>query len=785
MTAPGERRGSRRGVRDRAFVALVPALSALVLASGVPAQAPDSTNAVVDSSASGIGRLPRVGLALSGGSAKGLAHVGVLRVLEREGVPVHGVAGTSMGSIVGGLYALGVGVDSLEVLARSLDWDALFTDRVERSRLSPDQRAFDERQVISLPFADGRVRLPSGAVEGSAIQRLLARLTWPAATVRDFARLPRAFVAVATDLETGEAVPLRRGVLADAMRASLAIPGAIEPFLSNGRLLVDGGLARNLPADDARALGTDLVICSDVSDPLERAEELVSFVDVLMQSASFRGYASTVEQRERCDLLIQPDIDDLSPLDFASADEWLRRGEAAAERAIAQLREAAARAEPWPAGAQGEQGAAAAAGAVGTAEPEGAGAARAAGSVAPAFAGRLPDSIAVSGLELVGVRPSAAAFVTRTVDLERRPTVSAIRLDAVLEDLAASGLVGPVRYEISPDSAGALPTLVVHADPRARDEVGLGVRYDDLQRAALLFSATLYDLVQFGSATRLDARLGEELQFRGTYLSGRSVTGSFSLGAEVGWSQSPLDLFEGKQRVARAELEVASAAVLVGLAARRGSLLAVEFRGERAVGSTSVAVSDSTVSVLLASTAISFLRETYDRAEFPRAGGRIVFRSEFGVSTEADGGGFSHHVLDVDRRLPLHSRVSAFVGVHIGHATGRDLPQHRRFFAGGDHRSPIFRNTHPTFAGQQRQSLSGTSLDIVRAGLQVEVARDRFLTVGLDAGNASDDRPIDPDDYRFGWSLSAGSTSIVGPLWITLTGGDGDLQWSFNVGRRF
>lgn len=727
------------------------------LAAPLAAQAVDST--AVGRMGQGRDAAPRVGLALSGGSAKGLAHVGVLRVLEREGVPVHGVAGTSMGSIVGGLYALGLGVDSLEVLARSLDWDALFTDRVERSRLSPDQRAFDERQVLSLPFAEGRVRLPSGAVEGSAIQRLLARITWPAAALRDFDQLPRAFVALATDLETGEAVPLRRGVLADALRASLAIPGAIEPFFSNGRLLVDGGLARNLPADDARALGTDLVICSDVSDPLEQAEELVSFVDVLMQSAAFRGYASTVEQRERCDVLIQPDIEGLSPLDFASAPEWIRRGEIAAEAVIARLRDIARSAEAWTPAVDDDGRA--------------------------TFADRLPDTLRFGALELDGVRESAEGFVRRTVDLEGRPAATAADLDRILEDLQASGLLGTVRYEIAPTPVGEPPTLILHADSRARDEVGLGVRYDDLQKAALLFSATLYDLVQFGSATRLDARLGEELQFRGTYLSGRSVTGSFSLGAELGWSQSPLDLFEGKQRIARSELEVATATALVGLAAQQGSLVAIEIRGERAVGSTSVAVTDTTVSIWLASAALSFLRETYDRADFPRSGGRFVLRSELGVSTVAEGGGFSHHVLDVDRRLALHSRVSALLGVHLGYATGRGVPPHRRFFAGGDHRSPIYRNTQPTFAGQQRQSLAGDALQIVRAGLQVEVAPDRFLTLAVDAGDAADRWRVDLDDVRVGWALTAGSTSIVGPLWITLTGGDGDLQWSFNVGRRF
>lgn len=700
----------------------------------------------------------RIGVALSGGSAKGLAHVGVLRVLEREGVPVHVAAGTSMGSIVGGLYALGVSVDSLASLATSLDWEALFTDRVERSFLSPDQRAFDDRNLLSLPFSEGRVRLPSGAVEGAAIERLLARITWPAAAVRDFTQLPRPFTALATDLETGEAVALTQGVLADALRASMAIPGAIEPLRSNGRLLVDGALARNLPADDARGLGADVVVCSDVSDPLDRAEELVSLVDVLMQTASFRMYASTLEQRERCDILIQPDLEGLSALDFADADEWIRRGEAAAEREIEALRALAPRGAPLPE------------------------ALRTGGSRSP-FPTRLADSVQVSRLELDGVSPPAMEWVRRTLNLEERGMVSAARLDEALEDLYAGDLIGTVRYRI--DLEGDEAVLTIRADSRARDEVGLGIRYDDLQRAAILFTATLHDWVQFGSVTRLDARLGEELQFRAAYLSGRSVTGRLSLGAEAGWSQSPLDVYEGDRRVARAEMELASATALVGLAASRGSLFALELRGERAVGSTAVAVSDTSTTVWLASAAISLHRESYDRTDFARSGGRFYLRSELGVTTVAEGGAFSHHVLDLDRRLPLHPRITALIGAHLGYMAGRDAPAHRRFFAGGDHPSPIYAATQPTFAGRTRQSMAGGAIQIWRVGLQTEPLAGRFLTLAMDAGAATEEWQVDPDRYRVGWSLSAGTTSIIGPLSITLTGGGGDLQWSFNVGRRF
>jgi NTE family protein len=694
---------------------------------------------------------PRVGLALSGGAAKGLAHVGVLRVLEREGVPIDVIAGTSMGSIVGGLHAIGVTPDSLASLAVRLDWGSLFTDRVERARLTPDQRAFDARTVLSLPFDEGRVRLPSGAVEGTAIQRLLARLTWSAAGIRDFSTFPRPFVAVATDLDTGEAVPLDEGVLSEALRASMAIPGAIEPYGVGGRLLVDGGLSRNLPAEDARALGADVVICSDVSDPLGAAEETMSFLDVLMQTVAWSTTASTRAQRAACDILIEPDIEGLATLDFGAADEWIQRGEAAAEASLERLAGLARRGDPVP---------------------------------APPLSGAFPDAVPVVALRVeAGGDDSAEALIRRVLDLDEDSVVTAARLDDVLEDLAATGLVGPVRYRLERFGAGA--ELVLQSRGRGRDRVGLGFRYDDRQRAALLFTATLFDRIQYGSATRLDLRLGEELQMRASYLSGRAVTGTASLGAELGWTQSPLDLYDNGLRTARAELEVASAALLFGLAADRASIAAVELRGERAVESTSVAIIDASERVWLGSGAVWVLRETFDRTDFPRTGGRLYLRSEFGVTTVAEGGAFSHHVLDLRQRFALHRRASAFAGVHLGYAEGRDVPLHRTFFMGGDHPSPLFAPTQPTFAGLPTQAQSGRALQVLRAGIQLEPVDERFLSVWMDGGQAAERWRVDPDEWSWGWGLSAGSASLAGPLTMTLTGGSGALQWSFNVGRRF
>ena len=212
---------------------------------------------------------PKIGIALSGGAARGLAHIGVLKVLEQAGIPVDVIAGTSMGSVVGGLYALGYNADQLDTIVRAQDWFRLLTDPVDRRDLPVDRKIAADRIMLTLPIYRGGIHLPRSVVPGQRIWELLTRLTWSAHGVHDFHRLPTPFAAVATDLETGQAVVLDRGFLPDAIRASMALPSVFAPVELGGVVLIDGGVVRNLPAHDARALGADVLICSDVTDPLE------------------------------------------------------------------------------------------------------------------------------------------------------------------------------------------------------------------------------------------------------------------------------------------------------------------------------------------------------------------------------------------------------------------------------------------------------------------------------------------------------------------------------------
>jgi NTE family protein len=299
-----------------------------------PAQAPAASQE--------SGKLPRIGLALSGGGARGLAHIGVLKVLEELKVPVHCVTGTSMGAIVGGAYASGGQPRELEERVVKADWNEIFRDKPPRAEISIRRKADDYKTLFAPEFGvkDGVV-LPKGVIAGVSIEAFFRQLTSSAAGIDDFQKLPIPYRAVAADIETGEAVVLSRGSVANAMRASMSVPGAMAPVEIDGRLLVDGGIANNLPIDEARKLCADVIIAVDISTPPMKREEITSALSVSLQLINFLG-KQTVERQLKSltdrDVLIAPNLGKFSSGDFERSAEAIRIGEEAARAMAESLR---------------------------------------------------------------------------------------------------------------------------------------------------------------------------------------------------------------------------------------------------------------------------------------------------------------------------------------------------------------------------------------------------------------------------------------------------------------
>lgn len=282
----------------------------------------------------------RIGLVLSGGGARGFAHIGVLQALEEYHIPVHAIAGTSMGAIVGGLYSAGKSASEIEQIARTTDWAYAFTDRSPRRDQPYIFRLLDTGLAVDyrLNIRDGGIALPRGLLQGQHLTQILDDLFADIDRVSDFDRLAIPFRAVAADLVSGDAVVIRQGRLSTAVRASMSIPGLLEPVEWEGRLLVDGGIANNVPVDVARQMGVDRLIVVDVGTPARPADEIRSVVDVVDQLTGLLVRGSSQRQLEALqeqDIVIRPQLDSVTNLRFDAVDESLAAGYAAAIQTLA------------------------------------------------------------------------------------------------------------------------------------------------------------------------------------------------------------------------------------------------------------------------------------------------------------------------------------------------------------------------------------------------------------------------------------------------------------------
>ena len=712
---------------------------------------------------------PKVGLALSGGGAKGFAHVGVLKVIEEAGLPVDVVTGTSMGSVVGALYALGYAPKELEKLVLDENWTGLLSDAALR-RFSPLQRhAQDDRFLLSIPLRGTQLEIPTGLLAGQRISSLLSRLFLPAYEVRDFSALPIPFAAVATDLATGEGVRLTSGYLPLVLRGSIALPGVFNPVEIDGRTFIDGGIARNLPATDALALGADAVVCVDVGKPLVDVDSLDTFVDVLLQAVGFQMEASTQRQKEFCTVLIEPDMTGMSTYSFGEAAELLERGEAAARSVLPQLirlRDSlgvAAHPPPPP---------------------------------------RSVDSLYIRSVRVEGVYELPLERQIRlALRLDLPGRVAADDLAEAVARIYETQQVLGVAWRVEPVAGADEATLILDVRQRTRQRLDLSLRYDSEYRASMLLGMALPLGLLPGSALQTELRLGDVVRLGAQIRTPLPSRHLVTLVADAQVLRAPLDLFEGRRRISTLQANV------VGLSA----YAAGSVRGEAAVGAGLSGeffnIDPKIVDNSIFNGSRGFLDEAdrlifaevfavldrFDQRAFPSRGVRLFTRGAYSPAPLSSAG-FYQHVLDANRYVPLSRRLSLIGRLTLGTTLGSDPPLHHRFYLGGPYLGgPHLYDTFPgrqfPLVGYSVQELSGRNVQALGLGLQIEALRGVFATARAETGRATGDWEwnLDPGSFSSGYSLSAGSLTFLGPVELTVMAAHlpGPYALRVNVGYAF
>lgn len=269
---------------------------------------------------------PQLGITLSGGGAKGLAHIGILKAIDSAGLKIDYVTGTSMGSIIGGLYASGYTADSIEKIARCVNWDLMLSNSASLHSMGMEEKEEYDKYAVELPWVNNGFRLPSGMLESEELWLKFSELFFPVYNIKDFLKLPKKFRCIATDVSSGQAVALDKGEIVSAVRSSMAIPSVFTAVDYQGRKLVDGGIVRNFPVHDAIDMGADIVIGSNVSGGLLPKEKINNVFQILLQIAFFREDENTNKEKQLCQIYINHPLESYSMGSFSYSNEIINEG---------------------------------------------------------------------------------------------------------------------------------------------------------------------------------------------------------------------------------------------------------------------------------------------------------------------------------------------------------------------------------------------------------------------------------------------------------------------------
>ncbi len=427
----------------------------------------------------------KVGLVLSGGGAKGLAHIGALKVIEEAGVEIDYIGGTSMGAIVGALYASGYSANQLDSIFHQVNFDLLLQDGIPRSAKTFYEKEEAEKYALTLPFDDFKVSFPSGLSKGQNIYNLISRLTLHLGNVRDFSELPIPFFAVASNIETGEQVILDKGSLAKAVSASGAIPSVFSPVKIDEMILTDGGVTNNYPVEELRKRGVDVIIGVDVQDTLMDRENLKSAFDILTQVSNFRTIRDMEKKKKLTDIYIKPEISKFSMFSFDKGEEIIESGAVAAREKINGLKEVALQ--------QQEEG-----------------------RVSRRIAFSPLDKIDINSVTIEGNNSYPRSYILGKLRLKYDEDYSWSNLHYGINNLNATGNFDRINYTLIPNEDAYTLSLQLE-ESRNKTFLRLSLHYDDLYKSGALINLTRKSLFLTNDVAAIDVILGDNFRYNFQY----------------------------------------------------------------------------------------------------------------------------------------------------------------------------------------------------------------------------------------------------------------------------
>jgi NTE family protein len=705
---------------------------------------------------------PKIGLVLGGGGAKGAAHIGVLKVMEEQKIPVDYIAGTSMGAIVAALYSSGLTAGELEKVITAIDWADVFSGDPDRRDIDyrRKQEDYDHLSKLSVGIRDGKVVMPKGLIKDQKVNVLFETLMLHTSGIDDFDKLPIPYRAVAADLETGEMVVLKGGRLADAARASMSVPGAFPPVELNGRLLIDGGIVRNVPVDIVREMGADIIICVDVDKPMATRKELGGSLSILNQMIDIMMKKNVKDQVKTLgpqDVYINPELGELGSGDFDKAAEISRLGEKAAREKIDSLKRYSVSANEYAAFA------------------------------AQHHREQVTEvKIASVKIEVSGESKISPDYVASRLSVKPGETINIEQAKAQAGIVYGTGDFERVDLHVQKQQDGY--DLVVKAKERAwgpnylRVGVALESDFKGSSSYNILVDYTRRWINSLGGEWKTQVNLGTPSGIYSEFYQPLVVSRLFFISPHAEWKQDPVDIYDGHDRVAEYRITRYEGGIDLGIqpwmyGEARVGLQFGHFRADSISGDIDFPRDDITRGAIVVQGRLDQL----DNVNFPNNGYLAQFRSISSLDALGSDDEYNKIQGNILGAFSIRKQT-VLVSLAAGSYIGNKLPFYDTFTLGG-----IF-----NLSGLATGQLRGQSVAIGRLITYHKVGSsfigDLYFGGSLESGNAwtEDEKNFDLTDLRLAGSVFVGYDTIFGPLYLAFGHTDGGYNAGyFYLGRPF
>ncbi|WP_235843235.1 patatin-like phospholipase family protein [Maribacter hydrothermalis] len=446
--------------------------------------------------ADSIKKRPKVGLVLSGGGAKGMAHIGALKVIEEAGVQIDYIGGSSMGAIVGALYAAGYSAAELDSMFNATNFGSLIQDNLPRSAKTFYEKEDSERYALTLPFKNFKVSVPPAYSGGQNIYNEFVKLLYHVKDIDDFNKLPTPFVCIATDIETGKQVVLNSGYLPEAILASGTLPSLFEPTIIDDKVLIDGGVVNNYPIDEVRAMGADIIIGVDVQHDLSERDALLSATEILLQINNYRTVADMQIKAKKTDIYIKPHIEKFSIIEFNKLNEIIKTGEDAANLKIEELKK------------------------IGTPIKK---------EKAPISVVDSKETLVINRLLIDGNTDHTRGYVKGKLRFNLDEPISFKKLQQGIGNMAATGNFKTIRYKLLDNINGGEDLILPLDETLNTSFLRVGAHFDDLYKSGAMINLTKRRLLSKDDVASFDLILGDNIRYNMEYYIDKGSYWSFGI----------------------------------------------------------------------------------------------------------------------------------------------------------------------------------------------------------------------------------------------------------------